>query len=62
MGIYDQIWFAKQGDFGNRHSRKATLLADEIIKILEENEGCANLFPYDIIEMLMKEYKINCNL
>ena len=30
----------------------------EIIKFLEEDEGCAEMFPYEMIEELKVEYKI----
>ena len=58
LEIYDQIWFARMGDFGNGHSKYATMLADEIIKVLEEDEGCAEMFPYEIIDELKTEYMI----
>lgn len=58
LEIYDQVWIARQGDFGNGHSKNATMLADEVLKVLEEDEGCAELFPYEIIEQLREEYKI----
>ena len=58
LEIYDQIWFARQGDFGNGHSKYATMLADELIKVLEEDEGCAEMFPYEVISELKVEYKI----
>lgn len=58
LEIYDQVWFERHGDFGNGHSKYATMLADEIIKVLEENEGCAELFPYEVINQLKAEYKI----
>ena len=58
LEIYDQIWFARQGDSGNGHSKYATMLADEIIKVLEEDEGCAEMFPYEMFEELKTEYKI----
>lgn len=58
LEIYDQVWFARQGDFGNGHSKNATMLADEILKVLEEDEGCAEMFPYETIEHLKNEYKI----
>lgn len=59
LEIYDQIWFARQGDSGNGHSQYATELVLEIISILEENEGCAELFPYETIEELKNEYKLS---
>lgn len=58
LEIYDQMWFARRGDFGNGHSKYATMLADEIIKVLADDEGCAEMFPYEVIEELKAEYKI----
>lgn len=29
-----------------------------MIKVLEEDEGCAEIFPYEVIEELKAEYKI----
>ena len=57
LEIYDEVWMERQGNFGNGHSKNATMLVDEIIKILEENEGCAELFPYETINQLKMEYK-----
>lgn len=56
LEIYDQIWFIREGDCEVSHSHKATLLAKEIIGILHENEGMGELFPYEHIEDLRREY------
>lgn len=56
--IYDQIWFVREGDCGNKHSRRATDLVKAVIAILMENEGCAEMFPYELVEELRKEYSI----
>lgn len=58
LEIYDQVWYVREGDSGNGHSKKATDIVVEILKILEENEGCAELYPYETIEQLKKDYRI----
>lgn len=57
--IYDQIWFVREGDCGNRHSRKATELVKDVLAILMENEGCGETFPYELAEVLRSEYVMN---
>ena len=63
LEIYDQVWTAR--DLGNSvkvkdhlHSKRGIELADSIIDILSENEGCAERFPYDIINELKAEFGI----
>lgn len=58
LEIYDQVWFVREGDSGNGHSHKATAVVMEILKILEDNEGCAELFPYNVIQQLKEDYKV----
>lgn len=56
--IYDQIWFAREGDCGNRHSRKATELVKNVLELLMKHEGCGETFPYDLVEELQSEYTL----
>lgn len=63
LEIYDQIWVAR--DLGNTvkieehlHSKKGIELADKIISVLLEDEGCAESFPYDVVDELKKEFGI----
>ena len=42
----------------NIHSPKGIQLAKEIILILMEDEGCAESFPYNIIDELQAEFGI----
>lgn len=62
LEIYDQVWYVRQGNSGNGHSKYATELVQEIIGILEENEGCAELFPYETIEQLRADYGLSQEL
>ena len=57
--IYDQIWFVREGDCGNRHSRKATELVKDVWVILMENEGSGEIFPYELAEELRNEYGLS---
>lgn len=42
------------------HSREGKKLAKEIMERLEEiPDGCAEYFPFEIIERLKKEYLVN---
>lgn len=40
------------------HSKKGIELADKIIGVLLEDEGCAERFPYDVVDKLKKEFGI----
>ena len=63
LEIYDQVWTArkaketvqKESD-GERHSLQGIKLAKQIVKYLEDNEGTAELFPYEEIEDLREEF------
>ncbi len=49
--IYDQVWRIRG------HSRKAIQLVREFIGILEKiPDGCAELFPFELIDELKEEY------
>lgn len=61
LEIYDQVWCTR--DFDNtvtikdtRHCKKAISIAAQMITILNKNEGCAELFPYDEIDELESKY------
>ena len=55
--IYDQIWYARHMSENGDHSREAVELVREFITRLEEiPDGCAELFPFELIDILRKEY------
>ena len=55
--IYDQIWFARHMPEEGNHSAEAQELVKEFIKTLEAiPDGCAEMFPFNIIDELQKEY------
>lgn len=63
LEIYDQVWVAR--DLGNAvrigehlHSKNGIELAGKIVSILLEDEGCAECFPYDVVDELKKEFGI----
>lgn len=63
LEIYDQAWFSRDVEQsadvnGKLHSRKAIGVAQEIVNILMENEGCAECFPYEIVEDLKANFGI----
>ena len=63
LEIYDQVWVARNLKDAvrindNIHSPKGIQLAKEIISILMEDEGCAESFPYNIIDELQAEFGI----
>ena len=63
LEIYDQVWVAR--DLGNAvrieerfHSKNGIELAGKIVGVLLEDEGCAERFPYDVVDELKKEFGI----
>lgn len=61
LEIYDQVWVVREmrdviTTEGKLHSKRGTELAKEIVRTLEEHEGNAELFPYETIDELKKEY------
>ena len=64
--IYDQVWRIRDGDMTvgkdgriRGHSRKAIQLVREFVGILEKiPDGCAELFPFELIDELNKEYLV----
>lgn len=57
IAIYDQVWFGRHMPSEGRHSREAICLVQEFVARLETiPDGCAECFPFDLIEELKKEY------
>lgn len=55
--IYDKVWFVRHCPKHGRHSAEAIDLVKEFVKKLKEIQvHDAELFPYDIIDELKKEY------
>lgn len=55
--IYDQIWFVRNMPSKGKHSLEAIKLVNEVILLLKEiPDSCAELFPFETIEALEKEY------
>ena len=63
LEIYDQVWVAR--DLGNAvrieerlHSKNGIELDGKIVGVLLEDEGCAERFPYDVVNKLKMEFGI----
>lgn len=63
LEIYDQVWVARKigqavqkEEGGVRHSQQGIELAQKMVEYLEDNEGCAECFPYEEIEELKKTF------
>ena len=55
--IYDQIWYVRHVPEDGAHSAEAVALVREFIEKLEEiTDGCAEIFPFELIEELKKEF------
>lgn len=55
--IYDQIWYVRNMPSKGKHSLEAIKLANEVILLLKEiPDGCAELFPFETIDALEREY------
>ncbi len=55
--IYDQIWYVRHMPKEGKHSAEAIVLVKEFISLLEEiPDGCAESFPFEIIDELKEEY------
>lgn len=55
--IYDQIWYVRHMPETGEHSREGTALVEEFIEHLENiPDGCAEYFPFELIEELKEEY------
>lgn len=63
LEIYDQGWVARDSGHaiqkvngGVLHSEQGRILAKKIVDFLLEDEGCAECFPYNLIEELKREF------
>ncbi len=57
--IYDQIWYVRHMPGEGKHSQEAVDLVREFVDILKDiPDGCAELFPFELIDELMNEYLI----
>ena len=57
LEIYDQIWYVRYMPPEGGHSREGIALVKEFVSRLEEiPDGCAECFPFDMIEELRQEY------
>lgn len=63
LEIYDQVWAVRdmehaiQKDYPTvRHSQQGTVLARKLIDYMEMHDGCAECYPYDIIEDLKSTF------
>jgi hypothetical protein len=55
--IYDQIWYVRHIPKEGRHSKEAKELVKEFVGILKEiPDGCAEMFPFEMIDELEAEY------
>lgn len=55
--IYDQIWYVRHMPKDGEHSLEAKDLVEEFIAKLEDiPDGCAECFPFEIIDRLREEY------
>ncbi len=55
----EQIVHCKDESGEVDHSVQVIRIVEKMIQIMEENEGCAEMFPYDAIDTLRDEYSIN---
>ena len=55
--IYDQIWYVRKMPSKGKHSLEAIKLVNEVILLLKEiPDGCAEIFPFETIDALEREY------
>ena len=55
--IYDQVWSARHVPDNHRHSYEAVELVKAVILRLEDiPDGCAECFPFELIDELKLEY------
>lgn len=55
--IYDQIWYIRHMPDKGEHSSDVIELVRKLVKMLEEiPDGCAELFPFELIDELRNEY------
>ena len=59
LEIYDQVWYVRHMPKKGDHSAEARALAADFVKLLEEiPDGCAETFPFEMIDELKEEYGI----
>lgn len=55
--IYDQVWYVRHMPHEGHHSKEAISLVETFVAKLEEiPDGCAEYFPFELIEELKQEY------
>lgn len=55
--IYDQVWFVRHMPKDRKHSAEAKALVKDFIAKLEEiPDGCAETFPFELVNDLKREY------
>lgn len=55
--IYDQIWYVRHMPENGEHSLESVDLLREFIARLEEiTDGCSEIFSFELIDTLRKEY------
>lgn len=58
--IYDQVWLARHGREGKKHSGEGARLIQRVVDKLEQiPDGCAEQFPFELVNQLRLEY--NCD-
>lgn len=57
LEIYDRIWFVRHMPEEGEHSREGIELVKKIVERLEGiPDGCAECFPFEMIDELKREY------
>ena len=60
LEIYDEIWSIRHMPEDGDHSAETKALATDFIRMLEEiPDGCAETFPFEMIDELRREYLEN---
>lgn len=55
--IYDQVWSIRNAKASAKHSEEAVALVKEFVAMLEKiPDGCAEFFPFELIDELRNEY------
>jgi hypothetical protein len=55
--IYDQVWYARHVPASGSHSVEVKELVREFVAMLEEiPDGCAERFPFELIDELKEEF------
>ena len=58
--IYDQIWFVRHMPESGEHSNEAKVLVEAFVeRLVQIPDGCAELFPFAMIEELKREYLVD---